>query len=236
MIMHDQIFWVVVGIFYLLPHIKFIERTEGFIFVSLKGRSGATLVSSPFETIRGVFCLINPLAPYRAVFRCKWGILDHSRNNEVRRSWASICRINKELHGLRIVAAASWIVLFVAGPAMTWQIGLGQTLVLLAPIWVGLYLLASYLLLTAKLGRGKGNVCLLLFECLLCPGYLPALPKILTSKLAVSADMSRIVKRYGEFNTWLDLKAMLERRIEIEIYDDPSREEELMQYRAAIQK
>jgi hypothetical protein len=150
MIVHEQIFWIAIWIFYLLLHIRFIRRNEGFIFVSLKGRPVASLVASPFDTIRGVLCLFNPLAPYRAMFRCSWGSADNSLHSEVRRSWAKICRINRELYGLRIVAGASWIVFFVAGPLMTWQLGLGRTLVLLAPAWASLLVGACYLLLTGK--------------------------------------------------------------------------------------
>jgi hypothetical protein len=234
MIIHEQVFWIVAWAFYFFPHIKFIERSEGFVFVSLKGRSAATFVSNPFETIRGVLCLINPLVPYRAVFRCRWGVVDASPHDDVRRSWAHIRKINKQLHGVRILAAMGWLVLFVAGPTLTWQIGLGQTLLLLAPVWLSLYAGVAYILLTADFHRSKMSVSLILFECLVCPGYLPALPKILTSDIPLSVDMTLIVRRYGEPNAWAKLKAALEKRIDAELYYDPSLETQLSRYRAEI--
>ena len=232
MIINEQLFWIVAWIFYFFPHIKFIGRNEGFVFVSLEGRSAATLVSNPFETVRGVLCLINPLVPYRAVFRCQWGTCGTSRNSDVRRNWFHIRKINKELFRLRILAVVGWIVLFVAGPALTWQIGLGQTMIFLAPIWISIYVGAAYLLLMADLGHGKKS--LILFECLVCPGYLPALPKILTADVPVTVDMSWIVRRYGKPNEWVKLRAILEKRIDNEIYYDPSLGKQLNHYRTEI--
>lgn len=234
MVVHEQFFWMVVWIFYLLPHIKFVGRSEGFVFVSLKGRPIATLVSNPFETIRGVLCLINPFVPYRAVFRCRWGVADGFKNADVRRSWVHICKINRALRSLRILAAAGWIVLFVAGPALTWQFGLGQAIILLAPVWLAVYIGVTYLLVATDLECSRKSVPLLLFECLVCPGYLPALPKILTADVSLSVDMSRIIRRYAEPDTWTRLQTLLEKRIDAELYYDPSLEKQLSRYRAEI--
>src|SRR5262245_10818192 len=136
MIVHEQALWVVIGIFYLLQHVKFLKRNEACIFVSVGGSAVAVIPALPFETVKGVLYFIHPLAPHRALFRCHWGNVDPASDRVVRRAWVEIGRTNRSLLRLRIVAVMSWALFFLICPVLTWQMGLATTLLLAIPIWI----------------------------------------------------------------------------------------------------
>src|SRR5262245_27519051 len=104
MIVHEQMLWVVIGIFYLLQHFKLLKRNEACLHVSAKGSVFASIPALPFETIKGVLYIINPLVPHRVLFRCDWGMSDAASRSAVRRAWVRMRRTSKGLIHIRVVA------------------------------------------------------------------------------------------------------------------------------------
>ena len=249
MIVHEQILWSVIGIFYLLQHFKFLKRNEAYLYVSAKGSAMASIPALPFETIKGVLYIVNPFVPYRVLFRCHWGMADaHSHsashatsrttshatsNSAIRHAWLQVCRTNQNLKDIRVVAVLAWVLFFVACPVLTWQVGLEKALWVAIPAWIFLYGAVAFLLLTHKFDDNR-NVWLLLFECLVCPAYIAALPRMLQGTLTGPAELARLVKRYGTDAEWQRLKLILERRIEGEVLNDPSLESQLDAYRTEV--
>jgi hypothetical protein len=242
MIVHEQILWVVIGVFYLLQQVKFFQRNEAYVFVSRAGNAAAAIPAFPFETIKGVLYLVNPFVPHRVLFRCHWGMTDApssassfsgSSSVAVRRAWLRMRRTSRNLGRFRVVAVLGWVLFFIICPVLTWQIGLERTLWLAIPAWILLYGTVVYLLLTHTF-EGNRSVWLLLFECLVCPAYIAALPRLLEGKVIGAADLARLVKRYGTDAEWQRLKRVLEKRIETEVFNNPSRMHQLEAYRAEI--
>jgi hypothetical protein len=198
MIVHEQMLWVVIGIFYLLQHFKFLRRDEAFLHVSMKGNAVASIPVFPFETIRGVLYIVNPFVPGRVLFRCHWGMTDAGDHFAIRRAWLRTRRTSRNLVSIRVVATLAWVLFFIICPTLTWLMGLERTLWVAIPLWISLYGAVVYLLLTHTFEPGR-NVWLLLFECLVCPAYIAALPRMLEGALMGSVELARVVKRYGRF-------------------------------------
>ena len=205
----------------------------------------ASIPAIPFETIKGVLYFVNPFFPHRVLFRCRWGMADahtHSAsrptshatsNSAIRHAWLQMCRTNKNLKAIRVVAVLAWVLFFVTCPVLTWQVGLERALWVAIPAWIFLYGAVVYLLLTHKFDDNR-NVWLLLFECLVCPAYIAALPRMLQGTLTGPAELARLVKRYGTDGEWQRLKSILERRIESEVFNDLSLQPQLDAYRAEV--
>lgn len=237
MIVNEQVFWLVVGLFYLSKQVRFLDRLEACAFVNLTGRLKVAL-PHPFETVLGVLAILNPCVPFRVTVRGWWGMLPLNPSWDLERDWSMLVDLTRKLTGIRIIATLAWLVLFVLGPVLTSQYGLGRTLLAIAPLWVVIYgTLVHQVAFGALASVGaEPNRALMLFECLVCPGYVPALPAILTHHVRLSVDIGQLAKRYQGPADWARLQALIERRIADAVDEDPGRDAEMDRYRVLVLK
>lgn len=236
MIVHEQAFWLVIGLFYLSRQFRFLPCDGACVFITLTGRLNVMLPAQPFETTLGLLTILNPLAPSRVVVSGRWGKSSLDAPADLERDWSSLAGLTRTLAGARVIAAVAFVVLFVLGPALTWLYGLGRALLLVAPVWICIYGAVLYLLLFGTLSALgiKVNTGMLLFECLVCPGYVPALPAMLARNARMLVDVCWFARRYQRPADWARLAGIISRRIAHDIDDDPARAAALERYRSLL--
>jgi hypothetical protein len=104
--------------------------------------------------------------------------------------------LQKRSMALRFIALCSFATLFGLGPILTYKIGLGATLLLLAPVHALLITMAATLAFFDRLGVPNRRLLFLILECAFCPMYLPALLRRISWHTGLSADGVAFARRY----------------------------------------
>jgi hypothetical protein len=173
----EQAIWIVAAALYLFDVLRAIGPDQ----ILLEERGGlklrAVLARRPFEWGRRHLYLVGVLAPHR-------GVLTASQSGptaaaEVETQLQALDQVRAALRPLRLLALTMFMLLFVAGPLATHQVGAASSILWLAAPVYGLGL-ASALLLTLRrqrLALARGQAATLALECVLCPPYAANLPK-----------------------------------------------------------
>jgi hypothetical protein len=169
----EQTIWIVAAALYVLDVVRAIAPDQ----ILLEERPGlklrAVLARRPFEWGRRHLYLVGILAPHRGVLLAsQWG-------TEVEAELQALDQVRSSMGPFRAMAVAMFVLLFVAGPIATQNIGAAASILWIAVPAYGLGAASALLigLRRRRLALSPAQAGTLALECLLCPPYVANLPK-----------------------------------------------------------
>jgi hypothetical protein len=221
----DGTFWLAAFALYLLDNVKLIDTRELVLRETLLLRWRVELMAVPFLVRGRCVVLLNPLTPFCMVFKMKWMESGATGYHTLRSDRRLTLSFQKRAIALRFVTLCSFATFFGLGPILTYKIGLGATLLLLAPVPALLITMVATLAFFDRLGVPNKRMLFLILECAFCPMYLPALLRRISWYTGLSADGVAFARRYLLPNDRLELAFAVKARSE-EMIEDCGGEEE----------
>lgn len=172
MILPDYAIWLVPATFYLLDNVVLLHSSEMLLTETAGLHWRANLIETPFTWRQKVVYLLNPLCPYSTAYKIHWHAPVSHKSPSEHSARRLLRLLSRSALPLRVVACCSFLLLFVAGPAIGIGVGLGQAMVVV--ISLHLVLVGLTLFHFRFPGGGDGNWArfALAAELTLCPGYL----------------------------------------------------------------
>ncbi len=168
MILPEQIIWVIPGLFYLLDNFVTLQTSQFLFFQDSTYRWRSKLDVFPFTWKSKSLYWLNPLTPYTCAFKLNWSYTDAQAFQKVGES-----RILLWTHSakcLTLTGTLSFILLFLVGPLITHFDSLTDAILIITPIHILLVFCTGAILAKKK---DQAYVWKVIFELILCPGYLP---------------------------------------------------------------
>jgi hypothetical protein len=230
--------WAVAFVLFLTDAARLLSAREVLLVEAGRGRLAAAFTANPY-TLGGRVLSFGPLhLPHRGVFVAPWN-----------RAWsdaatvqAVVDRLRRLAHSLlvpRVIAAGAFCLLFVLGPALTFLLGVGAAVVLIA--------LAAYTTVIvaigfvwwkrATFGLSARKATFITLELLACPAFLPNLVRKITTSTPIDADAAQLVLATSTEEMAEAFLARLEARTEAllgEASPDESLEGDLRAYLTAV--
>jgi hypothetical protein len=209
----DYTIWVVAFGLYALDAAKLLSSRQ-FFLVEAKGRGLAIAFSAHPFTLAGRVLELGPLLqPHRGVFVASWGgaWADSAR---LQAALGSLERLRDLLGPARLLAAWAFVVLFLAGPTLTFLLGPSAAIVYTAATLYpsGLVAVASLWWRRRAYALGGGRLAWLGVELLVCPALLPNLVRKITALHAVDVDGAQILAATGAVGVKEEFLVRLESR------------------------
>lgn len=168
----EHLIWMVCAAFYLSDLIRYCAPHR-LIIVRHGNRWVPQLPFYRFLIRNRAFALLNPLTPWSTTISVAWLSDGHRTPADISKQYRLLKSLSGRLFTVRIAGCMTFVGLFVVGPAMTEFVGIGMSLVLVAPLVASMWLVTctSLLINRRRLDLGRGALTWLLIECLICPGY-----------------------------------------------------------------
>lgn len=191
----DYTIWLVAAILYVLDAAKLLSpRDMLLVEAGRSGRLAPVFSAYPF-TLGGRVLAFGPLLlPYRGVFIAPWG-----------RAWTETVKLETTLEGIarlrgsllvvRLLGTCAFVLLFVAGPVLSFMRGPGVAIVYVAAAVypVGLVAMGVLWWQRKSFGMTSWRCAGLGLEVLVCPAFLPNLVRKITTLRPLEADGAQIL-------------------------------------------
>ena len=174
LISSDQLLWLVCAVFYLSDTVKLPSLRRMIVTGEVGASWSPSIPLYRFLILGRALTILNPFTPWRMTLVLSWLGHGDTSAKELRGARRRLRVWEGRLGGIRIVACAMFVGLFVLGPIATELRGLFAGLLLVAPIYVIAWLVLLITLLSNRLRLGIhwGQLIWRLVECAICPGYL----------------------------------------------------------------
>jgi len=232
-VLSDNAFWLLAFALYSIDHIKLIDQRELVLHEDVSLNWHVVLAAIPFELRRRCVIILNPFCPFAMAFKMRWMIFEGTNPRALRKDRKSTLSLQRRALPLRVLVAVSFITFFICGPIFTGSLGLGRTLLLLAPIHAVVIAMIILVVVRDRLGLPLKQWAALITECTFCPMYCPALLKRLSWRTPLTADGLAFAKRYVPVDFLPELELAAQTRMEdtLEACDDAIERDEITKYR-----
>jgi hypothetical protein len=232
----DYAIWLVAFALYVLDSARLLAPREMLLIEAGRQRLAAAFSAHPL-TLGGRVLAFGPLhLPHRGAFVAPWGRA-WSDAPSVRAALKALDRRRRSLFVPRLLAAAAFLLLFAAGPALTLTRGPSAAILSVAALVYPLALAAAAALWCQRRALGlSGLRCALLgIELLVCPAFLPNLVRKITALHPLEVDGARALLATASPEEAAELLARLEARAEELLGEsEPGAEQPLRAYLAAL--
>jgi len=224
-VISDETFWLVAFALYFVDNIKLLDTRDLIIRETLLFRWKVHLVAIPFLVRGRCLVLLNPFMPHCMAFKMRWLNGSGTDVKSLRSDRKFTLGLQRRVVILRCVVYLSFVSLFAVGPVLTSRVGLGVTLLALAPIHLLLAGTAAGFILLNQLAMTKLRLTSLILECAVCPMYLPSLVRRISWHSILLSDGIAFARSYIPSTEREELTIALKTRGE-ELLDTCDREEE----------
>lgn len=223
---------------YAYDAVRLLSPRELLLVEAGRGRLSPLIGDNPFAS-GGRVLAFGPLhLPYRGVFLATWG-----------RPWAdrvgvgavleSMERLRGSLRMVRGLASLAFVLLFVAGPALTVTLGPDAAVVCVAAVLYPTVFAAIVAVWWRRhvFGFTTSRAVWLSVEILVCPAFVPNLVRKITIQQPLDVDAAQIVVATAAAGVGDDFLARLQTRTEAMIEaaaPDPTSQASLRTYLAAL--
>jgi len=234
----DYAIWGVALLLYVYDAARLLRPREILLAEAGGGRLVPVIGDNPFTAATRAV-VFGPLhEPHRGVFVASWG-RSWSDAEALRAALESLGQFRASLGPARVLGAIAFVLLFLAGPALTMGLGpdaaVAYTAAALYPTVVvsigALWWRRRHFRLTAA------RSAWLSVEVLVCPAFLPNLVRKITGHYPIETDGAQVVVALAGAGVRDEFLARLERRAE-EMLDggasDPAAQAQLRTYLTAL--
>jgi len=171
-ISHEQAFWIVCALFYLIDNCQRLEGRQLILAERTNGRWTPLFPIHRYRFAGRTVTFLNPLAPWLAAVQIDWLAQDAFTTGRLRRTKTLLAGYRQRLLPFRILAALLFIAFFVAAPLATHFLGLSLVLIAMAPLYlIALIVLLDRLVADRRFRRAdRSKLNRLIFQCAVCPG------------------------------------------------------------------
>jgi hypothetical protein len=213
MIISDGAFWLLAFALYLIDNVKLIEREELVLIETLSLRIEPRLTPFPVELRGRCIVLLNPLLPFLLAFKIRWRKEGGRETGQARHDRRIILGLQRRVLPLRILASLSFAALFLAGPILTWRVGLASALLTLTPVHFALLLSLLFFISIDPFGLTTRHWLLFALECVVCPMYLPTLLRRLSWQTELASNGVAFASRYSPIESLPELRSAVDARL-----------------------
>jgi len=235
----DFAIWLVALALYVFDAARLLTPRQMLLVEAGHGRLASAFSADPF-TITGRALVFTPLLrPYRGAFVAPWG-RPWAAAPALRAALADVDALRGTLRPARVLAAWVFLLLFVAGPALTLALGTDPAVLCVAAVLYPSVLVTIAVVWWRRRAwrLGRGAAALLSLEVLVCPAFLPNLVRKITAAHAIEVDGPQILVATAPAEVAQDFVGRLTSRAEAlinEAGDDPDGQAAaLREYVAAV--
>jgi hypothetical protein len=190
----EALFWLACAALYVIDHVKLLSARELLVVQRGRGHWAPLFPLNGLKIGKWPVVVLNPLTPASPVVRMAWLTATGAERRQLAITRSALRSVSRSVIPYRMISVIVCVMLFVAGPLLTRQIGFDHTLLLLGPIYlVCLAALTLFALLSKPLWQvGWPTICGMVLECAICPGYFAnSLPKNIALLLPHSRRCNR---------------------------------------------
>jgi hypothetical protein len=212
-IVHDQTFWLVCALFYIVDNFRRLDRRQLILAERLNGQWSPIFPLHGYRISGQALVILNPLSPWLAAVRMDWLTEDAFASRDLHRSRRLLFIYRRRLMEFRLLSALLFVVFFVAGPLATHSLGLGSALILVLPFYVvALLLLVIKLIAERRVWRMTwSELNSLVFQCALCPGlFINICRKVSLGHVRVPGDVVAYALAHGAPHSALAIERQLD--------------------------
>jgi hypothetical protein len=168
----EHLIWMICAAFYLSDLIRYCAPNK-LIIVKYGSRWVPQLPFYRFLIRNRAFALLNPLTPWSTTISVAWLSDGHRTRVDTNKQHRLVKTLSGRLFFVRIAGCVTFLGLFIVGPITTEFVGIGMSLVLVAPLIAGMWFVTctSLVINRRRLELDWGALAWLLIECIICPGY-----------------------------------------------------------------
>ena len=235
----DYTIWIVAFLLYVGDAARLLSPRQLLLVEAGRGRLVPGFSEHTFTTV-GRSVVFGPvLMPYRGVFVATWSTAWRDAAG-LQAALATIEELRRPLAVIRPLVTLVFVLLFVAGPVLTWALGPGvailSTAALLYPTIV--VTIAALWWKRRALRLTAARAAWLSVEMLICPAFLPNLVRKITTAAPIEADGAQILAATAPAEVRAEFLARLAARTEAlidEAGDDDASRDQLRTYLATVQ-
>jgi hypothetical protein len=234
----DYAIWLVALALYVADAARLLTPRQLLVVEARRGRLAAVFSAEPF-TVAGRALVFTPLLfPYRGAFVAPWG-RPWSAAATLSAALASIASLRGVLRPARVLAAWSFLLLFVIGPVLTLTLGTDPAVLCVAALLYPTVLMTIAVLWWRRNAwrLSRGAAALLSLEILVCPAFLPNLVRKVTAAHAIEVDGAQLVVAAAAEDVKQEFLGRLASRAEVlinEAADDAEGQAALRSYLAVV--
>jgi hypothetical protein len=235
----DYTIWILAFLLYVGDAARLLSPRQLLLVEAGRGRLVPNFSEHTFTTV-GRSVVFGPvLMPYRGVFVAAWSTAWRDAAG-LQAALATIEELRRPLAVIRPLVSLVFVLLFVAGPVLTWALGSGvavlATAALLYPTIV--VTIAALWWKRRALRLTAARSAWLSVEMLICPAFLPNLVRKITAVAPIEADGAQILAATAPAEVREEFLARLAVRTEAlidEAGDDDASRDQLRAYLATVQ-
>ena len=234
----DFVIWLVAFAFYAGDAARLLTERRLLLVEAGRGRLASVFSAQPF-TLAGRALVFAPLLwPHRGAFVAPWG-RPWADARALRAALDEIASLRGTLRMARVLAAWTFLLLFVAGPLLTLAIGLDPAVLCVAALLYPTVLVTIAVVWWRRRAwrLGRGAAVVLSVEILVCPAFLPNLVRKITGAHGIEVDAAQILVTAAADDVKREFLGRLTDRAETlinEAGDDPDAQAALRAYLTAV--
>lgn len=218
----EYLFWLVALAFYLIDSIKLVRNDQLLIIETTTGKFKPSFSFNTFEIKSKQVQLLNLVIPFTGFLKLST-IPNESPSTNFDDTNNELLAFKRVVFPFKAISLISFLYLL-AGPILTFYLGLGATLLFLLPLHVtSLFITLSLLLISrSRLGISYGSMASIMFDCLVVPAYLPNIVRKIYNKKSYSCDGYYFSLQHSSPKSLEELEFNISRKINqaIELVDD----------------
>lgn len=210
----EYFFWLVVLSFYLLDSFKLLTKSQILVTETISGKFRPTFIFNPLEIEGKQVHGLNLMIPFTGFLK-----LDTKPNQDpstnFEKTHEDLVSFQDAASPFKVLSMTSFVCLLF-GPILTFYRGLEAALLFLLPIHFIILFTSLILLLISRkrLGFTYSTSFSIFFNCLLVPGHLPNIVRMIYSKKIFNCDGYYFSLRNCEEKDLEELKYNISRKID----------------------
>jgi hypothetical protein len=211
----DYAIWCVAALLYVFDAAKLLSPRELLLVEARGARLAAIFSGNPFTLAGRVLEFGSLLRPDRGVLLAPWG-QPWAPDAALESAIQAVERLRASLLIPRVLASAGFVLLFVAGPALTLLVGPNAAVVYTAAVLYSTAFTAIGCLWwqRQRFGLTITHSAWVSVEILLCPAFLPNLVRKITGSHLLQADGAQILSATASADVKEEVLARLASRAE----------------------
>jgi hypothetical protein len=234
----DYTIWILAFLLYVGDAARLLAPRQLLLIEAGRGRLVPGFSEHTFTTVGRSLAFGPVLMPYRGVFVAAWSTAWRDAAG-LQAALATIEELRRPLAVIRPLVSLVFVLLFVAGPVLTWALGSGvavlATAALLYPTIV--VTIAALWWKRRALRLTAARSAWLSVEMLICPAFLPNLVRKITGVAPIEADGAQILAATAAAEVreeFLARLAVLTEALIDETNDDDASRDHLRAYLATV--
>ena len=234
----DFAIWLVALALYVGDSARLLAPRQLLLVEARGGRLASVFSAYPF-TVAGRVLVFAPLIlPHRGAFVAPWG-RPWSGEPALRAALGSLDALRRSLRMARVLAAWTFVLLFVVGPVLTRLLGPDPAVLYTAALVYPTAIVAVAVVWWRRRAwrLSRGHAALLSLELLACPAFLPNLVRKVTGPHAMEVDGAQILTATAAADVKAEFLGRLTSRAEElinETGDDAAGQAALRDYLAVV--